>query len=330
MSAKRGHRNERDDPDPPRKKFRAETHPEFLDANVDFLRHCLNKRCKTEPADTGGRPAGPPQSTTDSTLTNPPVVHQEKEPTPRAKYGTARMRAGEAWNWIRHGKHVPRPTVERVKIEREDTDGSVSPSTSYDSPPHVKRERDDTFAKTAMPMPSYTLAASGVAPASPRTSTTTGEALTRVDRVYVPNHPAFQSEATRHLTPLQKFAHHTHHHTHYHTTHNPTPAFIVLPVTAFRVQGGSGQDNKNDHSGINNVSSPGMRYRHLRPTSPTSVHLIRSTERRSSGRRAGTARRQPLCTCPQEGGSKKDCPHSRPARRSELEELYADPHWQTY
>jgi len=330
MNAKRTHRNEHDDPDPPRKEFSAETRPTFFDMDVAFRSHYHNKRIKTEPADTGGRPTGLPHSTTDSTPKIAPAVHDAKEPTPRTKYGTARLRAGEAWNWVRRGKHGPRPTVVRVKTEREDSDGSVSPSTSYDSPPHVKRERDDAFEKTAVPMPSYTLAASGVAPAPPRTSTTTGEALTRVDRVYVPNHPAFQSEATRHLAPLQKFAHHTHHHTHYHTTHNPTPAFIVLPVTAFRVQGGSGQDNKNDHSGINNVSSPGMRYRHLRPTSPTSVHLIRSTERRSSGRRAGTARRQPLCTCPQEGGSKKDCPHSRPARRSELEELYADPHWQTY
>ena len=215
-----------------------------------------------------------------------------------------------------------------MKIEREDTDGSVSPSTSYDSPPHVKRERDDTLAKAAVPMPSYTLAASGVAPASPRTFTTTGESKTRVDRIYVPNHRAYQPEATLHLAPLPKFAHHTHHHTP-NTTHNPAPAFIVLPVTAFRVQGGSGQDKKNDRSGINNTSSPGMRFRHLRPTSPTSVYLIRSTERRASGRRAGAARRQPLCTCPQEGGSKKDCPHSRPARRSELNTDPTSQHWQT-
>ena len=160
----------------------------------------------------------------------------------------------------------------------------------------------------------YTVAASGVTPDPPRTWTKTGESKTRVDRIYIHDHPVYQPEATLNHAPLARFAYPTtttYHHT-THTTHNPVPASIVLPATAFRVQGGPGQKKKNHRSEINHPSSPGMRFRHLRPTSPTSVHLIRSTERRASGRRAGAARHPPLCTCPQEGGTKKNCPHKRP------------------
>ena len=317
MSAQRAHRNKRDGPDTPHKEFSAETHPEFFYHNVCFVNH-YHKRFKTERAETGGRPTGLPHFTTDSTPTNAPAVHDAKEPTSRATYGTVAMMAGQAWKRLRPGNRGPRPTVPMAKIERDDTDGSLSPSTSYDSPPPVDHERDEPPAGAAVPEAFYTDAASGETLDPLQTWIKTGEGKTRVDRVYFHDYPVYQPEATLNHAPLARFAYHTHHHT-TNTTHNPAPASIVLPATAFRVQGGSGQEKKNNRSGINNPSSPGMRFRHLRPTSPTSVHLIRSTERRASGRRAGAARHPPLCTCPQEGGSKKDCPHKRPgpSRRPE-------------
>ena len=130
MRAQRAHRTKRDGPDTPHQEFSAETHPEFFDHNVCFVAH-YHKRFKTERAETGGRPTGLPHFTTESTPTNAPAVHDAKEPTPRATYGTVAMMAGQAWKRLRAGKRGPRATVPMAKIERDDTEGSLSPSTSY-------------------------------------------------------------------------------------------------------------------------------------------------------------------------------------------------------
>ena len=49
---------------------------------------------KTERAETDGRPTGLPHVTTETTPTNAPAVHDAKEPTTRAAYGTVAQRAG--------------------------------------------------------------------------------------------------------------------------------------------------------------------------------------------------------------------------------------------
>ena len=123
-------------------------------------------------------------------------MHGAKEPTTRATYGTVAMRAGQAWKRLRAGKRVPRATVPMMKIERDDTEGSLSPDTSYDSPPPVDQERDETPTGAAVPMAFYTVAASGVTPDPPRTWTKTGESKTREDRIYIHDYPVYQPEAT--------------------------------------------------------------------------------------------------------------------------------------
>ena len=319
MRAQRAHCTNRDGPDTPHQKFQNETQPDFLDYNACFISFQL-KRMKTERAETDGRPTGPPHVTTETTPTTAPAVHDaNKEPTTRAAYGTAALRAGHAWKRSRAGNRAPRATVPAVKIERDVSEGSYTPDTSYDSSPLNDQDRDEPPTGAAVAMAFYTVAASGVTPDTKRTWSVPGEPKTRVDRVYDYHPRVYQPEATLNHAPLQKFTFTTTT-TNYHTTHSPVPASTVLPATALRVQGGAGQTIKKNHRmEPNHPSSPGMRLRLLRPTNPTHVHLIRSTERRASGRRAGAARHPPVCSCPQEGGTKKNCPHKRPgpARRPE-------------
>ena len=167
-----------------------------------MLRQPLPQAIQDGARRTGGRPTGLPHFTTDSTPTNAPAVHDAKEPTSRANYGTVAMMAGEAWKRLRRGNRGPRPTVPLAKIERDDTDGSLSPSTSYDSPPPVDHERDDTPAGAAVPEAFYTDAASGETLDPLRTRIMTGEGKTRVDRAYFHDYPVYQPEATLHHAPL--------------------------------------------------------------------------------------------------------------------------------
>ena len=305
----------RDGPDPQHQKISNEHQPNFFDFTACFV-SCHRQQMKTERAEADGRSTDSSPGNDKTTPRPAPAVHEANtEPPTRTAYGTSAQKAGQAWKRARSDNRGPRATVPAVKIERDVSEGSYTPDTSYDSSPRNDREESPTGA--AMAMAFYTVAGSGVTPDTKRTWSTPGEPKTRVDRVYDYHPRVYQPEATLNHAPLQFTTFTTT--TNYHTTHNPVPASTVLPATALRVQGGPGQKKKNHRLEMNHPSTPGMRFRLLRPTSPTSVHLIRSTERRASGRRAGAARHPPLCTCPQEGGTKKNCPHKRPgpARRPE-------------
>ena len=243
------------------------------------------------------------------------ALFRPTEPSTRTTaYGTSAQKAGQAWKRARSDNHGPRATVPFVKMECDATDGSYTPDTSYDSSQRNDREESPTGAVMAIPL--YTLTGSDVTPDTTRNWSTPGEAKTRVD---IPNtyHTSAQPtpKATPNHTPPQLTTA-----TNNNTTHNPVSACTVLPATALRVQGGPGQMiKKNPRMEPNHPSSPGMRLRVLRPTNPTHAHLIRSTERRASGRRAGAARHAPCCSCPQDGGIRRNCTHKRPgpARRPE-------------
>ena len=238
----------------------------------------------------------------------PATPDANTEPSTRtAAYAPSAQNVGQATKRARTNKHGPRATVPFVKVEWVATDSSYTPDTSYDSSPRNQREESPTGAEVTAPLRALT--GSDVPPDTALGRPTLGEANTR-EGLANTLHPSAQPtlQATPNQPPPQPTTA-----TNTNTTHNPASACTVLPATALRVQEGSGtMKQKNPRLEPNHSSSPGMRNRLLRPTNPPHANLIRSTERRASGRRA--ARHAPCCPCPQNGGMRRNCWHKHPGQ----------------
>ena len=204
-------------------------------------------------------------------------------------------------------EHGSPATVPNAKVDSDATDAPDSPDPPTEPPRTPMHEEPPTEAEVTAPLNGLT--GSDVSLDTALGWPTLGEANTR-EGTRNTHHPSAQPtlQATPNPPPPQPTTA-----TYTNTTHNPASACTVLPATALRVQGGSGiMKQKNLQPKPNHPSSPGMRNRLLRPTNPPHANLIRSTERRASGRRVGAARHAPCCSCPQNGGIRRNCWHQYP------------------